>query len=419
MRARAARVPAWALACLIASGCGAPRTVRLPEWGEAQEAQVVQEVERFASANRLGPISVAILRGDSLVFARAVGDSSGEPRPAGFGLGELERQLLAAASLSQADSGHIALDAPLPLARANPNVQAPTLRELLHQVSGLASRDSTGAWVAEHRPRERWSESRAHGDAVAEQLEASTGRPAAALMAEAWGRAGLRVAGTPPRGGMTASAPELARWARALEQGAVVSRERYAEMTRLFALRDDREWPYGMGLELQTFEGRAKVMHAGTSSGSTVVLARYPQDDVSIAVAVPVAEVWALPALERRIARRLFGAPDAVPPEQPVKPGDLERSQGDFTCGSLAFELRSEGGRLHLTVLSHERVPEPVVLARVELTHVGGGRFIDAHEPDAVHVWIKRGAGPAPEIVVGWFGLPCQALRRNGAGASE
>lgn len=417
MRARASSMCVAALALLCAGSCNAPRKVRLPEWDASRVAGVQQEIERYFAANDAGPVSVAILRGDTLVLVGAVGDSIGAWANAPIALGELERQVLAAAALVQVDAGRIALDEPLPLRLANESVTAPTLRELLHQVSGLASRDSIGAWVAEHRPREYWSESRVHYDAVAEVLAARIGRPPIELLADAWTRAGLTMQEPLAGGRLRATVADLARWARALEQGAVVSPARYSEMTRLLALRDAREWPYGMGLELQTFEGRAKVMHAGSSELSTVALARYPQDDLSIAIAVSAPDAWALPALERRIARRIFGAPDPAPPAVPIKAGDLERSQGGFTCGALEFELRAQDERLHLTVRTTERGSAPVELDRVALTHIGAGRFIGADEPDAVHVWIKRGAGPTPEAVIGWFGLPCQAVRREVAPA--
>ncbi len=414
MSARAIGVGLMLAVLLAGAGCSAPRRVRLPEWDAARAEHVQREVERYFAAHDAGRIELAILRGDSLVLVGgmgAVGGWVGSDHAwanSRYALDDLERQMLAAAALVQVDSGHIALDEQLALRLADDRVAAPTLRELLHQVSGLHARDSTGAWVAEHRPRERWTERGAHREAATEALEAQTGRSVGALMDDVWSRAGLPARDTsewnPPR---SASVADLARWARALEQGAVVSRERYAEMTRLVTLRDEREWPYGMGLELQTFEGRAKVMHAASTETTTVVLARYPQDDLSIALAVRAPHAWSLPALERRIARRVLGAPDPAHAEVPIRAADLERAVGAYACGELSFELAAREGRLTLAVScgAGEAVQVP-------LTHIGGGRYVSTAEPDAVHVWIKRGNGPVPELVIGWFGLPCQALRR-------
>jgi len=398
-----------ALTLAFASGCSAPRPVRLPEWDATRATAVRRELEQYAEAHGTS-VRVAVMRGDSLVLVGAVGAASGAVAHDRLPLGELQRQVLAAAAWLQSDAGHIAMDEPLPLPVANDRVQAPTLRELLHQCSGLAARDSAGAWVAEHRPRERWTERPAHAQAAVAALEAATGRSAATLMSEAWARADLGVP-VGPDADLRANVAELARWARALEQGEIVSRERYAEMTRLFALRDEREWPYGMGLALQTFEGRAKVMHAASSDSVTLVLARYPQDDVSIALAVRATDAWQLTALERRIARRIFGAPEPALADEPIKPIDRDRAVGDYACGDLQFGIASHEDRLRLTVLiSDGAVPRE--LATLPLRHVGGGRYVSAEDPDAVHVWVKRGNGPAPEIVIGWFGLPCQALRR-------
>jgi len=415
MSARAIGVGLMLAVLLAGAGCSAPRRVRLPAWDAARAEHVQREVERYFAAHDAGRIELAILRGDSLVLVGGMGavggwvDSGHAWANSRYALDDLERQMLAAAALVQVDSGHIALDEPLALRLADDRVAAPTLRELLHQVSGLYARDSTGAWVAEHRPRERWTERGAHREAATEALEAQTGRSVGALMDDAWSRAGLPTRDTSewnhPR---AASVADLARWARALEQGAVVSRERYAEMTRLVTLRDEREWPYGMGLELQTFEGRAKVMHASSAHfGDAVVLARYPQDDVSIALSTSGADAWMLPALERRIARRLFGAPDPAYAAEPIRTADLERAEGEYYCGDLGFVLAAHEGRLTLSV---SRMG--IGSLRVPLTHIGGGRYVSTAEPDAVHVWIKRGNGPVPELVIGWFGLPCQALRR-------
>lgn len=355
-----------------------------------------------------------------MVYLRAFGaDAAGAPVTSAtrFAIGELERQFTAASALALAEAGALDLDAPLPAGIVPPGAEsrAPTLRELLHQVSGLAPIDSTGTLRLALRPGAWWTETRAHYAAARRALAERSEQPYEAGIAALAARAGLTSFEAVRAESMACTPADLVRWSRALDRGGVLPATRVREMMRLRTLPDGREWPYGLGLELQTIDSHAKVMHAGSGPGATAVLSNYPADSVAIAVMAGVPSLWSLPALERRLARVLLAMPGRLPPEQPYRPTDFGRVIGEYECGALAFGVQREDEGLLLVVRSSEHGARGAELERHPLRHLGDGRLVSTRDPDAVHVWFKRGNGPANEIVVGWFGLPAQAVRRPGS----
>lgn len=407
---------------MVLAGCGGTPRSELPAWSGDTGRAIAEEAGRFLAATGASELSVAVMLGDSVVFARVLG-APGDSATTGtrFPIGEIERQFTAAAVVALAERGGLALDEPLPpaLVGAGADETTPTMSDLLHQVSGLSAPDSSGVVRPFERPRLRWTESRVHIDLARALMVEKSGRTyeeSVRALAEAARLSTLEISAP---GLLSATPSDLVRWSRALETGAVIPRKGHEEMISLVPLRDERSWPYGMGLELQTFEDRVKVMHAGATDRSTAVLARYPKDDLSVAIMTSQPDAWTLPALERRIARRIFGIEDRVPPEKPIRESDIARVTGEYECGALSFELGPERGAMQLTVRSSERGSAPRMLARLPLRFIGEGRFVGAEDADAVHAWFKRGPGPVPELVVGWFGLPCQAVRRGGPAPPE
>lgn len=406
-----------ALSALPPAGCSRSQPARLPAWDAATWSAVEREVEDFRSGLGGAGVSVAVRLGDSLAFARGSGRlaATGEPvTPATrFAIGEVERQFTAAAALALEAAGRLSLDDPLPaeLVTVQPGEPTPTLRDLLHQVSGLRADPAGGRALVGTLPRTFWTESRVHADVARALLARRSERGYAAELAALAERAGLTDFEARGPDSVWCTPAGLVRWSRALESGAVIAPKAHAQMISLRKLRDDRAWPYGMGLELQSFESSVKVMHAGTGAGATTVLASYPREGVGIAVMADRADAWAVTGLERRLARILFGHRTPTPPEKPLRPSDLERVAGEYACGGLGFAVDDSAGTVRLTVRSRERGPAWATLEVVPLRHLGEGRFVGARDPDAVHLWHKRGPGPAPEVVIGWFGLPCQALR--------
>ncbi len=406
------------LSLALSIGCAPPPGPKLPQWDDATWAGIAEDVQAHLGESAGATLSIAVQRGDSLLVARVYGGSGSSSARADtstrFEIGEIERQFTSVLALTLSESGVVDLDAPLRAESvgAPADALAPTIRELLRQVSGLVAADSGGGVRLAGRPNTRWTESRVHYDHARRVLANRTGTPYEEMLADLARRAGL-VSFDPRSADSVWSTPsDLVRWSRAIDRGGVLHQKAHQQLTLMKPMRDERTWAYGLGLELQTFEDRAKFMHAGTSARSTAVLARYPADDLSIAVMIDRPDDWRLPALERRIARRLFGLPLRLPAEQPLEPSDIERVAGEYECGALLVDVQPQGEALQLVVSTRERGASPVVLARHSLRHLGTARFVSGEDPDAVHLWFRRGAGQVPEIVVGWFGLPIQAVRR-------
>jgi hypothetical protein len=110
---------------------------------------------------------------------------------------------------------------------------------------------------------------------------------------------------------------DLLKWERALEDGRVVSPSSVKLMHASTTLAGGTEVGYGLGTRLGETAGRRKLGHTGGGTSNKAVLARYPDDDVTIAVLLNTeaynARVTAM-EVESAVARLLFGAPEQAPP---------------------------------------------------------------------------------------------------------
>jgi D-alanyl-D-alanine carboxypeptidase len=85
-------------------------------------------------------------------------------------------------------------------------------------------------------------------------------------------------------GALLSTAKDLVRWEIALAGGKVVSREAYEEMTTPFLLESGEESSYGFGLALGDVAGRPCVSHGGGIFGFNSMLARFPAEELTVAV---------------------------------------------------------------------------------------------------------------------------------------
>lgn len=91
--------------------------------------------------------------------------------------------------------------------------------------------------------------------------------------------------GTPFAAGMLlASAHDLVVWADALAAGRVVSPASYKLMSTPFKLAGGGANDYGFGLFIDSLDGHARVQHGGGIFGFNSMLARFPDDGVTVAV---------------------------------------------------------------------------------------------------------------------------------------
>ncbi len=207
----------------------------------------------------------------------------------------------------------------------------------------------------------------------------------------------------------------LVRWAHALASGGVVSPSSYAAMTTPVRLNDGRQWFYGMGLVLNTFEGHRMIEHTGNVSGFTSVLTHYPDDDLTIAVMTNLGYTLAASAIKQKLSRRLLGIREPGWLDLPVGPEDRTRFAGVYDAGGFWFEITDDGGGLSFRMREPDDVDAPAVYFTTPLLYQGHGHFVGATEPDVIQVWLEQPGAPAGEIAatIAGSGWRAQAVRRR------
>lgn len=318
----------------------------LPTADTAQEAALVDGLVQKAiqAASAVG-LSVAVMRGDELVYSKAQGfadlefavKADGETM---FRIGSVTKQFTAAGILKLAELGKLFVDDPLTayLPDYPTHGQEITLRHLLTHTSGvhnytdlgpdweliqareLSDAELVALWQdlpLDFPPGERWSYSnsgyyllgmviaKVSGQSYADFLRATFFEPlkltrtrydsnGEVIVNRAQGYAfedgkfwndrivGMSQPGA--AGALISTASDLVRWQRALVTGHVVTPESYLEMTAPYMLADGRETGYGMGLQLDTQAGQPCVWHGGGIHGFNSVLMYFPGAELSVGV---------------------------------------------------------------------------------------------------------------------------------------
>ena len=333
-------------------------------------AQADAMLAEYYPANGPG-VAVIVTRGGQTIYSagRGMGDIAAN-RPLAparvFRLGSITKQFTAATILQLVGEGRISLDDPL--SRFFPDYPQPgagaTVRHLLRHMSGIQSYTGIPGWMAPNmnrphstaqmiaafrdlpsptRPGEAfaynnsgylllgaiieqvtgksWHE--AIRERIARPLGLATiayGEDPAALAATVHGygdgengvEAAMPIDMSVPHaaGGLVGSVEDLAKWARALHHGRVVTPALYQEMIRRTPLPDGSENPYGMGLTNADARGRAGIGHGGNINGFATDSLYLPAEDLFIAVFAN-SETPAVdpPTVLRRIAALALGDP--------------------------------------------------------------------------------------------------------------
>lgn len=100
---------------------------------------------------------------------------------------------------------------------------------------------------------------------------------------EGW-RLDMPLNGVAGAGGLLSTVGDLQRWNAALASPAPADREWVAALQRPGTLADGTPLRYGMGIELDPVGGRPAFAHAGSTGSYRAYLARFPDDDLSIAL---------------------------------------------------------------------------------------------------------------------------------------
>jgi CubicO group peptidase (beta-lactamase class C family) len=381
---------------LAVAGCGAgamseARTVESPSPSPApspspDRAAFVAAVDALAAdALARGPIaglSIAVFERGRAVLAKGYGSAdvdSGVPAAAdtSYPIASVSKQFTAAAILRLADQGRLSLDDPLsrfyPTAR--PAIGSLTLRHLLGHTSGL-SRPGPAPRAAALSVLRRGGTARAQGQEfdysnynfslLGLVIEQASGKDYAGyvrdelavplgLTGTGYCEDGTAVPGrgrdylsgrkslTPTpywtkahffaAGGLCSTVLDLVRFESALEAGRVVSPAMLRAMRTPTRLPGGLEADYGLGTRLGFTGGRRKLGHTGGGQSNKAVLARFAEEDVTVAVLLNTERANALVTatdIEERVERLLFGLPEPGERSVPASAAELTRYAGDY-----------------------------------------------------------------------------------------
>lgn len=103
-------------------------------------------------------------------------------------------------------------------------------------------------------------------------------------------------------GGMIATAPDLVRFALAMDAGALMEAGTQDEMTARHVLADGRVSDYALGWRIAEDEAGTWVAHSGGATGGTTHLLRLPGQGLAVALTANVQSGAGLPDAARRLA---------------------------------------------------------------------------------------------------------------------
>lgn len=211
--------------------------------------------------------------------------------------------------------------------------------------------------------------------------------------------------GTPFAAGMLlASAHDLVVWADALAAGKVVSPASYTLMSTPFKLADGGPNDYGFGLVIDSLDGHARVQHGGGIFGFNSMLARFPDDGVTIAV-ISNSQSISSTRVADALSREALGLSE---PAAPVALSETEaaRCEGVYAIPDAGFDVtitRRDGK------LFSQGSGDPASV----LIYLGKGEFKAwLYDKNARLVFDLAGDKPAPTFVLHEGGAALTAKRK-------
>jgi len=382
-----------------------------------------------AEALQRGPIaglSIAVFEHGRPVLAKGYGFADIEEQVAAtadtsYPIASVSKHFTAAAILRLADQGRLTLDDPLSrfFPAARPRIGVLTLRHLLDHTSGLTrpgpapraaavsvlARGGTALGQGLDWDYSNYNYSllglvieqasgRDYGQYVHDEIAAPLGLTGTGYCEEGQdipgrgrdylsGRKSLAL--TPywsePRffaaGALCSTVVDLVRMEAALEAGRVVSAPMLAAMRAPARLASGLEADYGFGTRLGFTAGRRKLGHTGAGQSNKAVLARYPDQDVTVAVLLNTERAGASVTatdIEERVEQLFFDLPGATPPPAPASSAPLQRYIGQYRDNAGLVRLSTDGKTL---------TAKPGVRHHIQsrLVPEGGGLFFAEDEP--------------------------------------
>ena len=420
-------VVALAAAC---GGASAPPTA-----APTPDPKIDALVTAALKEHRAVGLSVAVARGGKIVFARGYGMADvARHAPATadtvYRIGSVTKQLTAVAILQLVEQGKLRLgdDIRRYLPRYPTHGKTITLEHLLTHTSGIPSYTSVPDWIEvgkramtraemvarfadlplEFDPGTRWSYSNSNYYLLGLVIEAVTGRSYADVMrdrvlapagmkASAYCRdgtpgqaAGYRFRGGAPvlaepldlahpyaAGALCSTVKDLLAYQRALDTNVLLRPASLAKMRQISHLSSGAPTGYGYGLFIGDLDGHARIGHGGGINGFTAMLARYPADDLTIAV-LSNAEVDLPDRVEQKIARAVLDLPERIVKRDTLPPAERDRYLGTYSIegfGPDAVQVKvfAEGAALKV-----QAPGQPVAT----LLYQGGTAFVLDVDPD-------------------------------------
>jgi len=424
------RLTAALLSHLLVAAAAAAQT---PATLDSIDRYVRTEVTRY----RIPGLSLAVLRGDSVVLARGYGYANVEHRvPATdstvYQSGSVGKQFTAAAIVMLAEQGRLSLDDSI--ARFLPDGPATwrgiTIRHLLTHTSGIADytdstldtrRDYTEAELVRLAAKQTGA---FYGDFLKDHVFRPLGMRTTRIISEAdiipnraagyhlvndtlknqdWVSPSLN---TTADGALYFTVRDLAHWAIGLNHWKIPSRAGLEASWTPVRLNSGGTYPYGFGWQATQQRGYRRIGHGGAWQGFRTAIQRYPDFDLTVivldnleqslpeAMAVTIAGI-----LEPRLTppHMLRRAPSEVQPPQPI-----DRLLQDIAAGVETTHL-TPGLKAFISDPLRESVGRRLKGAQ-GWTFVGcdpvEGRGISRLGTQVVQMCYARGLGAAPNSLV-------------------
>ncbi|PVM89848.1 serine hydrolase [Caulobacter radicis] len=381
----------------------------------AEVAQVDAVAAKALADSPTPSLSIAVVRGGRLVFAKAYGlKRLDPPTPADvdarYNIGSVSKQFTAAALLRLADQGRLSLDDKAAAHVAGlSGADRITLRQALNHTAGYnsyfmldfmpaeAGRPVDPAEIArrwggarlDFAPGARWDYSNTGYVVAGLAAEQASGRSLSALLGDEiftpLGMTGAgavndrplgggdavaytRIATAPPRvaptvgqgwefaaGGLAMTASDLARWDMAMLEARVLSPAAWTQLTTPARLNDGALTDYGLGVYVDTAGERRRVRHDGVTSGFAAENRVYLDEGAAIVV-LANADFGGAPqqvadAIEGILASASVEAAETSPVQGPAAAGPVDRK-----ALAIAKRLRAQlaTGRLDRSRLTPE-----------------------------------------------------------------
>lgn len=420
------------------------------------DAELADSIDAIAERELAKPdavgFSIAVARGDAVIFSKAYGKADLEfdiPMNAQTMLrtGSVGKQFTAAAVMKLVEQKKLSLDDTLDMML--PEYPAPskpiTLRHLLGHTSGIwsitddekfmsrdASLELTPAEVIaifkdkplEFEPGTQWNYSNSGYYLLGEIIARASGKPYAAFVqdeiftplalsrtryennreiipnrAQGYAYDGTSRTNDKPigadvpgaAGSFLSNASDLVRWNIALAGGRVVSPDSYRLMTTPTIFSDGVSTKYGFGLKVDEWESHPRISHGGGIFGFTSELAYLPDERLTVAV-MSNSETLSCGKAVDSIARAALGIVEFQPQNLAVSPEEFKRFVGEFRFEEIGLEMRffEREGKLWVQATEEPELP---------LLSQGNGEFRAEFDP-SVKLVFPEGAGPAEGLTL-------------------